>query len=96
MDLLKEFTESEQPPSTSIIPHVSDYRDSPSIVDKLGNGTTIPTHMSSCKSSQEPEVNMEPDPNLSSVVNPSIICDDLISQIPPSTVPVQNYSSRNC
>ena len=66
VDLLKEFVKSEQPPSTSTTPPFNDHRDAPSIVDEP---------------SQEPEINMDFDPNLSPVANLSTIRDNLTSQV---------------
>ena len=72
VDLLKEFIEYEQPLSTLITPPVSDHRGAPSEVDDLGNQTIIPTHASSYEPSQEPEINMDPVTNLSTIRDDSI------------------------
>ena len=78
MDLLKEFIESEQPPSTLTTPPVSDHRDAPSVADDLSNSITILTHTSSYKPGQELKTSMDPNPNLSPVANPFTMGDDSI------------------
>ena len=95
VDLFKEFIESEQPPSTLTTPPVNDHRVAPSEVDDLGNRKTIPTHISSYEPSQEPEIEMDLDPNVSPVANPSTIHDDSISQVSPSAVSARSYQSRD-